>query len=125
MRISDWSSDVCSSDLQVALSLEELHAQGAFETTHDAAAQYTPDGISRADQELMALKDAGDIPGFLLAAIQARKNLVISGATGSGKTTFARSLIDRVPVDERLVTIEDVHEQIGRASCRERVCQYV
>src|SRR3546814_8712716 len=111
MRISDWSSDVCSSDL-VALSLEELHAQGAFETTHDAAAQYTPDGISRADQKLMALKDAGDIPGFLLAAIQARKNLVISGATGSGKTTFARSLIDRVPVDERLVTIEDVHELI-------------
>ncbi|NYT43452.1 P-type DNA transfer ATPase VirB11 [Alcaligenaceae bacterium] len=96
----------------VALSLEELQAQGAFEATHDAAAQYTSDGLSRTDQELMALKDGGDITGFLLAAIQSRKNLVISGATGSGKTTFARSLIDRVPVDERLVTIEDVHELI-------------
>jgi type IV secretion system protein VirB11 len=60
----------------------------------------------------MALKAAGDIPRFLHEAIQARKNLVISGATGSGKTTFARSLIDRVSIDERLVTIEDVHEII-------------
>jgi len=97
---------------QVALSLEELQAQGAFEATHDAAAQYSPEGLSKIDQRLIALKTAGDIPGFLHAAIQARKNLVISGATGSGKTTFARSLIDRVPTDERLVTIEDVHELI-------------
>lgn len=35
---------------------------------------------------------------------------MIAGKTGSGKTTFARSLIEKVPVEERLITIEDVHE---------------
>lgn len=97
---------------QVALSLEELQAQGAFEATHDTAADCAIGGPSKTDRTLLALKAAGDIPQFLHAAVQARKNLVISGATGSGKTTFARSLIDRVSIDERLVTIEDVHELI-------------
>jgi len=97
---------------QVALSLEELLAQGAFAAAQDAGAGYSADGLSPTDQALMALKAAGDLPGFLHESVLARKNLVISGATGSGKTTFARSLIDRVPVDERLVTIEDVHELI-------------
>ncbi|OZI71356.1 P-type DNA transfer ATPase VirB11 [Bordetella genomosp. 12] len=97
---------------QVALSLEELLAQGAFTATQDADAGYSAAGLSPTDQTLMSLKADGDLPGFLHEAVLARKNLVITGATGSGKTTFARSLIDRVPVDERLVTIEDVHELI-------------
>lgn len=97
---------------QVALSLEELLAQGVFTATQHASAGYSAEGVSPADQALMSLKAAGDLPGFLHEAVLARKNLVITGATGSGKTTFARSLIDQVPVDERLVTIEDVHELI-------------
>lgn len=97
---------------QAAFSLEELQAQGAFAATDDIAAAGTARHVSKTDQTLVALKAAGDIPRFLHEAIQARKNIVISGATGSGKTTFARSLIDRVPADERLVTIEDVHELI-------------
>lgn len=97
---------------QAAFTLDELQAQGAFDTVEDIAAQREAGGLSATDQQLMALKAAGDIPAFLHAAIQARKNLVVAGATGSGKTTFARSLIDRVPVDERVITIEDVHELI-------------
>lgn len=93
---------------QAAISLEELQAQGAFASTATNAAS----DISASDQALMTLKKAGDIPQFLHEAILARRNIVISGATGSGKTTFARSLIDRVPIDERLITIEDVHELI-------------
>jgi len=93
---------------QAAFSLEELQAQGAFASTATNAAG----DASTSDQTLTALQAAGDIPQFLHEAILARKNIVISGATGSGKTTFARSLIDRVPVDERLITIEDVHELI-------------
>src|SRR5690606_37377811 len=62
---------------QVALSLEELQTQGAFEATHDAAAECAADKLSTADQTLMALKAAGDIPRFLHEAVQTRKNLVI------------------------------------------------
>src|SRR3546814_17482800 len=64
------------------------------------------------DHRLLALKNAGRMVEFLHEAVQARRNIVIAGATGSGKTTFARSLIERVPLNERLITIEDVHELV-------------
>ena len=35
---------------------------------------------------------------------------MVSGATGSGKTTFMKSLVEHIPADERLVTIEDARE---------------
>lgn len=95
---------------QVVMTLDDLARQGAFSAVSDTAAQYAEGGLSEVDSRLTALKDAGDIKRFLHEAVQARKNLVIAGATGSGKTTFARSLIERVSVDERLITIEDVHE---------------
>lgn len=38
------------------------------------------------------------------------KNLVICGETGSGKTTFMKTLIDFIPLEQRLITIEDVEE---------------
>ena len=47
---------------------------------------------------------------FLQKAILHHKNIIIAGATGSGKTTFARALIKKVPTSERIITIEDVHE---------------
>ena len=39
-----------------------------------------------------------------------RKNIVVAGATGSGKTTFMKSLVQHIPADERLITIEDARE---------------
>ena len=39
-----------------------------------------------------------------------KRNIVIAGKTGSGKTTLARSICEEVPATERIVTIEDVHE---------------
>lgn len=47
---------------------------------------------------------------FKLAVSCGTKNIVIAGATGSGKTTFMKSLIQHIPLDERLITIEDVRE---------------
>lgn len=94
----------------VALSLEELHAQGALAEVTLPENDYDANGLSHEDAFLLKLKQSGDITGFLHEAVQRRRNIVVAGATGSGKTTFARSLIARVPGDERLITIEDVHE---------------
>lgn len=43
-------------------------------------------------------------------SIKEGKNVVICGETGSGKTTFMKTLIDFIPLEERLITIEDVEE---------------
>ncbi len=47
---------------------------------------------------------------FLRAAVQARLNIVVSGGTGSGKTTFLNILSSFLPDSERIITIEDAAE---------------
>ncbi|MHB1419230.1 MAG: CpaF family protein [Bacillota bacterium] len=47
---------------------------------------------------------------FLEACVQSRLNIVVSGGTGSGKTTFLNCLSSFIPKDERILTIEDAAE---------------
>ncbi len=47
---------------------------------------------------------------FLKACVEARLNVVISGGTGSGKTTFLNILSGFIPGDERIITIENAAE---------------
>ena len=53
---------------------------------------------------------SGDMAAFLLAAVRARINMVVSGGTGAGKTTLLNALSAGIPDSERLVTIEDSAE---------------
>lgn len=46
----------------------------------------------------------------LLNAVRRRHNLLVTGATASGKTTLLAALLDEVPATERIVSIEDVAE---------------
>jgi pilus assembly protein CpaF len=47
---------------------------------------------------------------FLKACVEARLNIVVSGGTGSGKTTTLNVISSFIPDDERIVTIEDAAE---------------
>lgn len=47
---------------------------------------------------------------FLKACVLARRNILISGGTGTGKTTLLNCLTDFIPGKERIVTIEDTAE---------------
>jgi pilus assembly protein CpaF len=51
-----------------------------------------------------------DMMTFLEFAVQTRKNVLISGGTGAGKTTFLGAVAEVVPAGERIVTIEDSAE---------------
>lgn len=87
------------------MTLADLESQGAF-------AECTPvkDDLQPFEHRLMSLRQEGRISEFLDLAVRNRRNILIAGKTGSGKTTLTRSLIRCIPQEERLVTIEDVHE---------------
>ncbi|HWU76910.1 MAG TPA: P-type DNA transfer ATPase VirB11 [Rhodanobacter sp.] len=67
-------------------------------------------GIGDTDRELLELRAGRHYADFFRKAVLNKKNIVVSGATGSGKTTFMRSLVHHIPDNERLVTIEDARE---------------
>ena len=50
--------------------------------------------------------------------LMTRRNILVSGGTGSGKTTLLNALIELLPVDERIVAIEDTLElRIDHSNC--------
>src|SRR5580693_3964002 len=51
-----------------------------------------------------------DMVRFLRACVRGKMNVVVSGGTGSGKTTTLNILSSFIPEDERIVTIEDAAE---------------
>src|SRR5712691_8213062 len=53
-----------------------------------------------------------DAAALLEACVRERASILVSGATGSGKSTFLRSLAAAIPDDERLVVIEDTNELV-------------
>ena len=51
-----------------------------------------------------------DMAELIQGLVRARVNLLVSGGTGSGKTTFLNVISAAIPEDERIVTIEDAAE---------------
>lgn len=87
------------------LTLDDYRDGGAFEGVTGART-----GPSEDDAALQALLAAGDIAGLLRRAVLARKTIVLSGGTSSGKTTLLNALLKEIPPHERLITIEDAAE---------------
>lgn len=90
------------------LELADYVAQGAFEHTVSGTAE-DPIAI-----DLARLHAGGDWAGFLRLAVRARKTILVSGGTSTGKTTFLNALLKEIPSAERLILIEDTPElQVG------------
>jgi len=88
----------------VNLTLDDLEERGFFSEVGAG------DGTN--DEKLKALLDTGNYKDFLREAVIARKNIIISGATGSAKTTLSKALIKHVPEHERIISIEDTPELV-------------
>jgi type IV secretion system protein VirB11 len=88
-------------------SIEELASRGIFRRAKAAGKM-----LDAVEQELLVLLERSDFEAFMRLAVRSRKNIVVSGPTGSGKTTWTKALIREIPSDERLVTIEDAKELV-------------
>ena len=64
--------------------------------------------------EAMKLAEAGQVVDAMRLCVEERMNILISGGTSTGKTTFARSLLSMVDPGERILTIEDAYELFPR-----------
>ncbi|MBL6748929.1 MAG: P-type DNA transfer ATPase VirB11 [Nevskia sp.] len=87
-------------------TLEDYEAVGMFAGVEVVR----EDALSPEDEHLRALLADGRIKDFLRHAVRYRRNIVVSGSTSSGKTTFLNTLLREVADEERLITIEDVRE---------------
>jgi type IV secretion system protein VirB11 len=88
-------------------SIEELESRGIFRRARRADRL-----LDDTEQRLQSLLSSGDHVAFMRLAVTARKNILVSGPTGSGKTTWTKALIREIPPHERLITIEDARELV-------------
>ena len=88
------------------LSLSDYATSGAFE--HVAVSSKIEEDADRIT--LQALADEGDIQKFISTATSLKKNIIISGGTSTGKTTFLNSILKEINENERIITIEDTPE---------------
>lgn len=86
-------------------TIQELARSGIFRATRRAS-----ESLDHTETELLRLLSAQSYEEFMRLAVVSRKNILVSGPTGSGKTTWTKALIREIPPDERLITIEDARE---------------
>ena len=86
-----------------SLTLQELAAAGSFASTER-------DAHKRGDEELRSLLDKRRFVEGLALAVRTRRNILVSGGTSSGKTTFLNALLHEIPCDQRVILIEDTQE---------------
>ena len=85
------------------LSLDDYEDRGAF-----ANSIVRPIGIS--EQPELRVQEIGSALDLIRSAVRDRRNILISGGTSSGKTTFLNALLREIPAHERLILIEDTPE---------------
>lgn len=86
------------------LDLKRYEELGAFEAT--VVNQLEDD----TNKQLRALLDAGEVREFISQAVKFKKNIIVSGGTSTGKTTFLNAAIKEIPKVERIISAEDTRE---------------
>ncbi|MCE7798375.1 P-type DNA transfer ATPase VirB11 [Sphingobium sufflavum] len=85
------------------LALEDYQDSGAFGQVQVITADHASSPWADADEVHEPMQ-------LLRKAVRERRNILVSGGTSSGKTTFLSALLREIPVDERLILIEDTPE---------------
>ncbi|MFZ9469599.1 MAG: P-type DNA transfer ATPase VirB11 [Rickettsiales bacterium] len=85
-------------------SLDDYDKMGMFDTTSVGEIEDKNALILGKLLELNRIKE------FIARAVLYKKNIIISGGTSTGKTTFTNAVIRSIPHEERLITVEDARE---------------
>lgn len=88
---------------RIQRTLDDLSEQGLFAASELLESQHVGSATPQWPSD-------GDWARWLQERVLERRNIVVCGATGSGKTTLMRALVECIPESERLVTIEDARE---------------
>src|SRR3546814_15310708 len=126
MRISDWSSDVCSSDLsQVGVHALNARLQAAINPN-------PPISVGANDNDRVVIRNGHQVrEGDRVICMKTNRELnVFNGDVGTVmgcEVDFENNATLLIQIGKKDVLIDRSYwiNQIGRASCRERVCQYV
>lgn len=89
--------------VMAGMVLDDYATAGSFATTKLAVAsrEIRVASLAQPDEDPLVI---------LREAVRARRNILISGGTSSGKTTFLNALLREIPAHERLILIEDTPE---------------
>jgi type IV secretion system protein VirB11 len=90
--------------MTMQLTLEDYKKMGAFDATTTVEKQ------NPIIQQLLGYLHNNQIGEFLDTAVKSKQNMVISGGTSTGKTTFTNAALLSIPTDERIITCEDARE---------------
>lgn len=88
----------------IHLSMDEYAKMGAFDNTSIKSVTDENDKI------LCDYLKHDKIQEFITHAVRCKKNIIISGGTSTGKTTFTNAALSEIPPEERLITVEDARE---------------
>jgi type IV secretion system protein VirB11 len=86
------------------MTVQDYQEMGAFDTTT------IEEAVDNNDSILLDLLKKNNIMEFLQQAVKFKKNIIVSGGTSTGKTTFTNALLREIPTDERIITCEDARE---------------
>src|SRR3546814_6095135 len=114
MRISDWSSDVCSSDLRYAMSgIVRLGSSASAASTSAQPPKDVMEIVREGDINWMASRFGADLPIAILARDPSKPGPYVM------RVKFAPGHMSKPHFHKETRYVLE----IGRASCRERVCQ--
>jgi type IV secretion system protein VirB11 len=92
-------------------TLADYKASGFYDHARGFDLNVPLDEALSADEKALGVlyhqKQWGD---FIALAVHLKKNIVISGETSSGKTTYLNACIGNIPHHERIITLEDTYE---------------